>query len=201
MKTGPTNAATTVPSVARRRLLRGGLAVAPVVMASTPRSVMAGGAAGVCVPASSFASVNTSRPDLPSSCLGRTPGYWKQEQWFGEWRQTGYVPAGPNATKFVAVFGRYPPYANLTLLDVLKLEGGGRDAVARHVVAALLNAAKGLTPGVLAVNGEKGVKAIWSSFVANGFYEPTAGIKWYADYSVPAGSGGLIPWLTSTMPI
>ncbi|HWR87771.1 MAG TPA: hypothetical protein VN277_05065 [Acidiferrobacterales bacterium] len=186
--------------IARRRLLRGSLSIAPVLMVSAPRSVMAGGAAGVCVPASSFASINASRPDLQFSCSGRTPGYWKQPQWFGQW-PAPYVPDGSGATTFDAVFGAAGGYPGKTLLQVLELPGNdmGRDALARHIVAALLNAAKGLTPpNVLSVAI---VKAVWSAFVLNGYYEPTAGIKWYPDYSVPAGSGGLIAWLKSTMPV
>lgn len=159
---------------------------------------MAGG--GVCVPASSFASINASRPDLLFSCSGRTPGYWKQPQWFGQW-PAPFVATGSGATKFDDVFGSAGGYAGKTLLQVLELQGNsmGRDALARHIVAALLNAKKGLTPAnVLSVTT---VKAVWRAFVTNGYYEPTAGIKWYPDYSVPAGTGGITPWLKSTMPV
>ena len=33
-------------------------------------------------------------------------------------------------------------------------------------------------------------KAIWSSCRTGSFFEPTAGVRWYADYSLPAGSRG-----------
>lgn len=161
---------------------------------------MAGGAPGICTPASSYASINASRPDLQYTCSGRTPGYWKQDQWFGQW-PSPYVASGSGSTRFDSVFGPAGEYQSKTLLDVLKLQGNemGRDALARHVVAALLNAQKGLTPAnVLSVVT---VKAIWASFVSMGYYEPTAGIKWYADSSVPAGTGGITPWLKSTMPL
>lgn len=201
MQVGAARVGLTAPSAARRRLLRGGLAAAPVVMASAPRSVMAHGAAGVCVPASSFASVNTSRPDLLSSCSGRTPGYWKQEQWFGKW-PAPYLPTdrgSEKATLFNSVFARTTGYPGKTLLEVLRMDGGGRDAVARHIVAAVLNARAGLTlPNVLSVAT---VIDIWSSFDRLGYYEPTAGIRWYADSANVQGTGGIIPWLKSTMPI
>jgi hypothetical protein len=186
--------------LARRRLLRGGLSVAPVLMASAPRSVMAGGP-GACVPASSFASINASRPDLLFTCSGRTPGYWKQPQWFGQWPAPSCVPNGNNATKFDLVFGAVGGYPGKTLLDVLELPGNsmGRDALARHIVAALLNAKTGKTPSN--VLSEGAVKAVWAEFVRRGYYEPTAGIKWYPDYSVPNGIGGITPWLKSTMPV
>ena len=175
---------------ARRRILRGGLSAAPVLMVAAPRSVMAGGPMN-CVPASSFASINASRPDLQFTCSGRTSSYWKQPQFFSEW-PAPYLPT----TTFDSVFGATGGYPGKTLLAVLELMGGGRDAVARQIVAAVLNAAKGLTPAnVLSVAI---AKAVWLSFVTKGYYEPTAGIKWHADTSVPAGTGGLIQWLTST---
>ena len=186
--------------VARRRLLRGGLSVAPVLMASAPRSVMAGGP-GACVPASSFASINASRPDLLFTCAGRKPDYWKQSQWFSQWPAPSCVPNGNNATKFDDVFGGSGGYPGKTLLHVLELPGNstGRDALARHIVAALLNAKSGKTPSN--VLSEATVKSVWAEFVRRGYYEPTAGIKWYADYSVPNGIGGITPWLMSTMPV
>jgi hypothetical protein len=198
----------------RRRLLQGASGVAPIMMTLVSRPVMAG---SVCTPASSFASINASRPDKQYNCSGLTPGYWKQEQKFWDWPKP-YVPSatpvpgqggqpdyspGKHAkpTWFDSVFGSVGGYSGKTLLDVLSTDGNdiGRDALARHIVAALLNAAKGYTPPtVLSVQT---VKNIWSSFVTKGYYEPTAGIKWYADSSEPPGSGGLIAWLKSTMPI
>ena len=68
-----------------------------------------------------------------------------------------------------------------------------------HVVAALLNAATGRTSS--SVLGVGTVKTLWASFVETGYYEPTAGVQWYADYSVPAGNGSLSDWLKSTMPV
>lgn len=189
-----------VALVARRRLLRGGLSVASVLMAAAPRSVMAG-APGACVPASSFASINASRPDLLFTCSGRTPGFWKQPDKFIEW-PGGYVPTGVAPTMFDAKAGG-AVYPGKTMVDVLSLPGNsmGRDAVARHIAAALLNAAKGWTPSP--AFGESFIKSVWAQFIAtgSGYYVPTAGIKWYADYSVPAGTGGIIPWLKSTMPV
>jgi hypothetical protein len=72
--------------------------------------------------------------------------------------------------------------------------------LARHIVAALLNAKSGKTPAN--VLSESMVKGVWADFVRLGYYEPTAGIKWYADSSsVPGGVGGITPWLKSTMPV
>jgi hypothetical protein len=64
---------------------------------------------------------------------GCTPGYWKQTQHFGSW--TTYSPN----QQFSAVFENAFP--GKTLLQVLSQGGGGLNALGRHTVAALLNAA------------------------------------------------------------
>jgi hypothetical protein len=73
---------------------------------------------------------------------GCTPGYWKQSQHFGNW--TGYSPN----QQFSSVFENAFP--GMTLLQVLSQGGGGLNALGRHTVAALLDAAStidyGLTP-------------------------------------------------------
>lgn len=175
----------------RRRLLRGSLGTAPVLMMVAHRPVMA---STVCTPASSFASINASRPDKQYYCTGRSPGYWKQQQWFSEWPAPYYPVQDKNikATLFndSVAFGSQGGYPRKTLLEVLDpVEGdaGGRNAVARAIVAALLNAASGKTNGVLDVIG---VKNIWASYMSKGYYEPTAGIRWY--------DNEIISWINST---
>jgi len=71
---------------------------------------------------------------ISSACdKGCTPGYWKQAQHFGNW--DGYSP-----DDYVdGVFGCGP---NITLLEGLQNGGGDIDALTRHAVAALLNAAQ-----------------------------------------------------------
>jgi hypothetical protein len=60
--------------------------------------------------------------------------------------------------------------------------------VARHVVAALLNAQAGLTPAVTV----RVVKGIWGEYVAKGYFEPTAGVQW--------GPQDILTYLVSTQP-
>jgi hypothetical protein len=95
---------------------------------------------------------------IPISLLdggeGCTPGYWKQPQHVDSW--IGFTPD----QKFSDVFG-VPPFSirddgkntinDPTLLQALGANGGGINALARHAIAALLNAASpdvasGLTP-------------------------------------------------------
>jgi hypothetical protein len=46
--------------------------------------------------------------------------------------------------------------------------------LARNIVASLLNAHAGYTPGVTVDT----VKGIWHEYVAKGYFEPTAGVQW-----------------------
>jgi hypothetical protein len=191
--------------VGRRQWLRGAAGIAPVMMTVVSRPVTA----AVCTSGSSFASINASRPDKQFDCAGRSPGYWKQSQHFCDWPghcvpssapvaakagRPGYnPPLGAKPTQFDTVFGAFGGYPGKSLLDVLSLMGNAmdRDALARHVVAAFLNAGKGYVPPM--VLSSQSVLDIWISFVTNGYYEPTAGIKWYPD--------SIITWLKTTMPI
>jgi hypothetical protein len=73
----------------------------------------------------------------PTGNQGCTPGYWKQPQHFDSW-PAPYLPTTP----FNAVFGvTVLNNPNLTLVQALGLNGGGINALARHSVAAFLNAA------------------------------------------------------------
>lgn len=177
------------PKAARRRLLQGGLAAAPVLMTLISRPVLA----QQCQTPSGFCSGNASvAVGAGPICAGRTPGYWKQSQWFGSWKQPPYYPttvgghSGHKATLFDAVFT--PHYHGKTLLDVLEMGGGPPDNVARHVVAALLNAAAGWTPTLTVAM----VRGIWNEYITKGYFEPTAGVHW--------GDAQIVSYLVSTMP-
>ncbi|MCB1865300.1 MAG: hypothetical protein KDG50_07690 [Chromatiales bacterium] len=67
---------------------------------------------------------------------GCTPGYWRQPQHFWAWT----APYTPD-TLFGDVFE--DAFPGQTLLDVVRIGGGGLNALGRHTVAALLNAAIG----------------------------------------------------------
>jgi hypothetical protein len=60
------------------------------------------------------------------------------------------------------------------------------DEVARHVVAAVLNAHAGLTPPLTVHT----VKGIWRDYLTQGYYEPTAGVRW--------GQQEILTYLAST---
>jgi len=174
------------PEAARRRLLQGGLAAAPVLMTLVSRPVL-----GQVVTPSAFVSGNASRVAASATSSGRTPEYWKQDQNFYAWPHPYYPtslggPGGHSATLFDKVFT--PHYSGKTLLDVLSDGSGPPNDVAGHVVAALLNIAAGLTP-VITVQT---VKDIWTEYITTGYYEPTAGTHW--------DHGQIVTYLDSTMP-
>jgi hypothetical protein len=91
-----------------------------------------------------FTNTFVAPPPPPTGTGGCTPGYWKQSQHFDSWT----APYTPN-TLFSSVFENAFP--GMTLLEVLSNGGGGLEALGRHTVAALLNAASsgvsyGMTP-------------------------------------------------------
>ena len=75
----------------------------------------------------------TPVPTPTPFAFGCTPGYWKQSHHFDSWPD----PYDPTDTFVSAGFD--DAFSDKTLLDVLKLKGGGLNALGRHTVAALLN--------------------------------------------------------------
>ena len=70
---------------------------------------------------------------------GCTPGFWRNH--LADWAPTGFRPLPPDVSRFEAIFERDAFIGDPTLLEVLGFGGGGLDALSRHAVAALLNAA------------------------------------------------------------
>jgi hypothetical protein len=189
------------PQPGRRRLLRGGLGAAPLLMTLVSRPVLGHGRLQ-CTTMSASVSMPASGGGNPSVCLGRTPGFWKQKHHFDDWPSPTYWPTtvggpgGHQATKFKSVFPTptlpYPP--STTFLQVLDMGGGPPNSVARHLVAAALNVAKGWAP-VLTLPALQG---LWLQYMTTGggtvgYYEPTAGVKWY--------HSEIEAYLKSTMPL
>lgn len=180
----------------RRRVIKSGLAAAPVLMTLTSRPVLGCDVAGRCTTPSAFGSVNTSRHgDETSACTGLSPGYWKEHT--GQWPDGFHAYGGvlgllgnKKATLFHSAetgFNDHPLVHDKTVLQVLDSGGGGVMALARHISAALFNAIGGRTP----VLSPDAVRGIWNEFVSKGYFEPTAGIKW--------GASDIVKYLDSTM--
>ena len=103
----------------------------------------------------------TNTEESPPGDEGCTPGYWKQRHHLGSW--TTYSPGD----SYDGVFGVASAFGG-TLLDALKRGGGGENALGRHAVAALLNAASG---GVSAAFSEAQVIAMVQGAYASGDFE------------------------------
>lgn len=172
----------------RRRLLKAGAAAAPVAMTLLSRP--AWGQHFQCKTPSGFLSGNLSQHGNPQYCSGLIPGSWTSGQ--AHW-PTPYFPTttsgpgGHQATTFHPLFaGSF--FGTQTLLEVMQNgAGGGTYALGSYISAALLNAAAGLTP-VLSVAQ---VINIWAEFNSSGYFQPSAGIQWYAD--------DIVTYLKSTM--
>ena len=184
------------PDAGRRRLLQGGLAAGPVIFTLFSRPAFGTGTGGECKTPSGFLSGNLSQHGNPTFCSGRTPGYWKQSQHFSAWTAPCYPTkvsgsGGHDATKFHSATTGFngSQFDTKTMLQVMEMMGGGYIALGRHIAAALLNAAAGLTP----VLSQTQVRNIWNEFVSKGYYEPSAGIRWYPDQ--------IVEYLVTTMPL
>ena len=99
----------------------------------------------------------------PPRVTGCTLGYWKQSQHFDSW--VGYAPGD----SFETVFGRNVP-GTPSLLDALKLGGGGLNALMRQATAALLNASN---PKLTFPYSTGDVIALFQKAFDSGIYEPT----------------------------
>jgi len=161
----------------RRRLLRGGLSVAPVLMTLASGRV----SAGLCTTGSAFLSLHASGKQPSITCAGYSPSVWNNTA-EGKW------PLKQN-TLFETYFAPALAGTNVSLKDVLD-PNKNYDPVAQNCVAALLNASTSppLTPATILGVGY--IKEIWYSYRTKTYFEPTAGIPWY--------SADIIKWIATT---
>jgi hypothetical protein len=97
-----------------------------------------GSATITCTAVDDCGNAEECSADLTADCAvgeGCTPGYWKQPQHFGNW------PAPYTPDELFTDAGFEDAFPDMTLLEVLSQGGGGLNALGRHTVAALLNAA------------------------------------------------------------
>jgi hypothetical protein len=125
----------------------------------------------------SFTWITAALSIPPTPPEGCTPGYWKQDQHFDSWE--GYLPDddfededvfGCSITIKWSERGKPQEVTNPTLLQALQANGGGESALARHAVAALLNAAN---PDVNYPRNEDQVKTMVCDALSGGDIEET----------------------------
>lgn len=201
-------------SHSKRKLAKAGLAASGILLTLASKSVLAGrptgyatgGQAFQCTSPSGFSSLNVSAPGKnPPSCLGRTPGFWKQ--WPEEWAHCtpAYDPGvctGTNGSGACSTFdpntgtpfhsnvaGRtYPAgfpglsgsgFGARSLMGVMVNNDSALDPdnVGAHVAATVLNIARGWIPPEVMTMAI--ILGIWDDYINTGSYNPTAGVTWY----------------------
>ena len=168
------------PSVAgvnRRKLVRAGLAVAPVAMALTSTSVLA---TDICIKASAFSSLRAAnyalsggrKPTDNFNCLSH--GYWKNHDHpapFANKAKSFFLSPAPTGTGNVSAgFIRNPDgfYSGKTLDIVLNTGGSSSDLqFARDILATFLTAVAQSDTNVLLTQAE--CLFIWNN---NGVWTP-----------------------------
>jgi len=182
-----------LPSASRRRLFKGVAGGTGVLLAVHAKTALG---SAVCRSPSAILSGNTSpRPNSGVTCSGgRSPGFWKQPQKFGNWGPAGAAPA----TFRVTVNNCSSGLQNLTLSNIVShgtlLTGKGftgapagagmwaalafpnsynpRGQLLRHLTAAWLNA--GLFTGAAGKYPltKEQVVAMWNATKSGGLYCP-----------------------------
>lgn len=169
--------------VARRRLVRAGLAAAPVMLALKSNSALA---TDICIKPSAFSSLRAanyalSKGRMPGIYACFSHGYWKNNAhpapYTTESKSFFLSPAPTGTGNVTAGFTRNVNnfYTGKTLHDVLWAEGDSNDeALARHCVASFLTAVANSDNNVILTQAE--CRTIWNS---NGVWSPLgSGVTW-----------------------
>lgn len=169
---------------ARRRFARTGLAGGVIMtLVSKP------GMAMTCTTTSGFASGPNASISPGTACSGRSPGYWSR--WTGEWKRAGLSTEAKFGRVFSCGSNFTSKLAPQTLLEVVDQSLGPKhvdqDNVARHLVAALLNARTGKVPQL----PEREVMEIWNSYARTQTYSPKKDVVW--------NGADIVIYLKSTM--
>lgn len=184
---GTPPAALSARGAARRRFARTGAGVSGVILtlASQP-----GMASQVCATPSGFLSGTYASHAPHVTCLGLSPGYWKNhhDQWQPQASTDGTAKFGyvfPCSLSTAALKG----YSLFDIVDpTIVANGADKDNVAMHVVATLLN----IRSQRISVLNEERLREIWSEYADTGYYTPSAGAtKW--------NGAQIVQYLTSTM--
>lgn len=189
----------------RRHFTKSGLVVSGVLLTLASRPSL-----GACVTSpSGFQSGNLSAPGTSQTCSGRSPGYFgtHSAQWPSPYEAGSYTDSehkqaveswsntgSSSGTMFkdsalgFHCSGYGSNYKNYSMMQVIGLGGSGDPhQLGAHIIAALLNARMGWTPMLT----EAQVKNMFNEYDSKGYFEPTAGVKWYPE--------DIVNYLKSTM--
>lgn len=179
--------------VSRRKLVRAGLAAAPVMAALKSNTVLAGD--HTCVKPSSFSSLNPANwvvskgraVDTNYECFSH--GYWKKDDRAHpspyNVKSKSYFVALPRRAASGSISagfsgGSSSPFYGMTLSDVMDAKGNDDNtALARHLVAFFLTAVANGDDANRVLLTTAQCKAIWTG---GGVWSPVPGLNWsYTD--------------------
>lgn len=164
--------------LSRRRFAKAGVGGgAGVLLSLASRSSLG---CAVCKSPSGFLSGNVSQHGPAVTCEGASPGYWKNH--------TGWPSGFSHSTLFSHVFpvNHGSHYENVTMYNLLSHQSFDVDNIGMHLVAAILNSAKGWTPFL----PESTIISMFTEWQNIGYYSPTPHVKWYA--------ADIVNYITST---
>lgn len=172
-----------ISALSRRRLIRGGLSAAPVMLALKSQSVLA---ADICIKPSAFSSLKgasmklSHKPNSGWTCFSH--GYWKNHDHPAPYSDknksfflTKVLGAGETSAGFTANPGG--AYTGKTLQQVLEISGNENNAaLARHVVGTFLTAVSVSDDPNKVLLNQWQCRQIWDT---QGEWSPVAGATWH----------------------
>jgi hypothetical protein len=199
------------PAPGRRRLLTGGLAAAPVALTLASRPV----SACYTTKPSAFCSVGGSRAHVAPHSSACSPTYWAgcaNTSWPSTCKDANgstlkcSVLWGSGCLSGVTGYDsngfQYTCGDATTLKKLCQLTGTSWQLqLAQSCAAAHVNACAGYTTGII---GTAECRNMYLACRAGGYYEPSAGVKWYATSTSPITAHpsdklpGVIGYLKST---
>ncbi|MDO9195858.1 hypothetical protein [Rhodoferax sp.] len=180
---GSVGGSTAEAGLARRRLIRAGLAATPVMLGLTSQSALAN---DVCIKPSAFSSLKAAnmklshKPNQGWTCFSH--GYWKNHSHpapYSDKTKSFFLTKALGPGEVTAGFTSNPgnEYAGKTLQQVLEMNGNANNttALARHVVGTFLTAvANGDDPTKVLLTTWQ-CKQIWDN---QGNWSPVTGQTW-----------------------
>jgi hypothetical protein len=185
----------------RRKLAGAALGVSAILTLAS-RPVLA----GQCVTPSAACSGNLSQHGTPTTCRGRSPGYWKQHP--NQWPPT-YLPGSCSnqcnkadkwsggtlfhpifglvtngfGNSFLADFDRNPISAptSLSMMQVMKMNDGINPwglSDPDNLGMHIVAALLNAQAGLTPILSVSDVINMWNEWATKGYFEPTANVHW-----------------------
>ncbi|PZO19657.1 MAG: hypothetical protein DCF26_05090 [Burkholderiales bacterium] len=184
--TAPAEAA----GLSRRRLVRAGLAAAPVLAALHSNTVLAGGSGGYgqgCIRPSTFSSLKAANwkisqgRDIKNNFVCRPHSHWK-DNFPRKFKDVKFLSNDTGCNRDARNNEGKKSFKDLKMREVLDLRGGDADSMlARCVVSAFLSAdAAGAGSDNVWLTKEQ-CRQIWNG---RGIWKPFAGATWTLDQTL-----------------